>query len=201
MFEKIKIETAKDVYEPAEDSCLLAKHAIKCRGRILEIGCGTGIVSLYCAAAHNQNDVEGVDINEKAVALARKNAKANGIKNARFYVSDLFSKTKGKYDWILFNAPYLPTEEYEKLKGKINFAFDGGRTGRDVIEKFVSLAPAHLKAGGGVLLIASSLSGISEICKKFAENGFNAEIIDEESFFFEKLCVIKACLFNISQSK
>jgi release factor glutamine methyltransferase len=193
------LETSPDVYSPAEDSFLLARNATACRGRILEIGCGTGIVSLHCARANASNIVEGVDISNAAVVLANKNAKQNKIANARFYESDFFSnidtKANEKYDWILFNAPYLPTSEYEKVKGKINFAFDGGENGRDVIEKFIGLAPSHLKKGGSVLLIASSLSGIDEICKCFSEKGFNTEIIDEEHFFFEKLVVIRA-IFN-----
>ena len=192
---KLKIETNEEVYEPAEDSFLLAKHAAKITGRVLEIGCGTGIVSLHCAASNQENAVEGVDVNPAAVSLAKKNAKTNGIKNARFYESDFFSNVTGKYDWILFNAPYLPTEDYERLKGKISFAFDGGKTGREVIERFIAEVPEHLEKGGGILLIVSSLSGTKEIIKKFREHGFDAKIIDEESLFFEKLYVISA-FFN-----
>ena len=86
----LKIKTLRDVYEPAEDSFLLAKHAKKLNGRILEVGCGCGIVSLECAFSNQKNIVEGVDINRKAVALAKENAKENKIKNARFYYSNLF---------------------------------------------------------------------------------------------------------------
>jgi len=197
---ELKIETRRGVYEPAEDSHLLAKHAVACRGRVLEVGCGTGIVSLHCAAANPMNEVEGIDINPAAVQLARKNAEVNGIENAKFYESSFFSNTKGKYDWVLFNAPYLPTEEYEKVKGKVNFAFDGGKTGREVIEKFIELVPEHLNGGGGVLLVASSLSGIDEILRKFSGKGFAAKITDEQPLFFEKMYVISA-FFNSFQTR
>jgi len=192
----LKIKTLRDVYEPAEDSFLLAKHAKKLNGRILEVGCGCGIVSLECAFSNPKNIVEGVDINRKAVALAKENAKENNIKNARFYYSNLFSKVKGKFDWIVFNPPYLPTAKEEKIRGKINLAFDGGRSGLEIIEKFARGAVRHLKKNGGLLVIASSLAaegnGIEEAVRMLNKNGFKVDVIEEQSFFFERIALLRA---------
>lgn len=192
----LKIKTLRDVYEPAEDSFLLAKHAKKLNGRILEVGCGCGIVSLECAFSNQKNIVEGVDINRKAVALAKENAKENKIKNARFYYSNLFSKVKGKFDWIVFNPPYLPTAKEEKIRGKINLAFDGGRSGLEIIEKFARGALRHLKKNGGLLVIASSLAaegnGIEEAVRMLNKNGFKVDVIEEQSFFFERIALLRA---------
>jgi len=192
----LKIKTLRDVYEPAEDSFLLAKHAKKLNGRILEVGCGCGIVSLECAFSNQKNIVEGVDINRKAVALAKENAKENNIKNARFYYSNLFSKIKGKFDWIVFNPPYLPTAKEEKIRGKINLAFDGGKSGLEIIKKIARGAVRHLKKNGGLLVIASSLAaegnGIEEVVRMLNKNGFKVDVIEEQSFFFERIALLRA---------
>ncbi len=188
----LRIKTAKEVYEPAEDSFLLAKHAKKLKGRILEIGCGCGFVSLECAKAHAHNIIEGVDINQAAIALATKNAKNNGIKNARFYVSNLFSNVSGKYDYILFNPPYLPTAEGDRVAGRLNLAFDGGIDGLAVAREFAGKAARYLKKAGSVYMIASSLAGIGKTKKLFNKNGFKVDVIEEQSFFFEKIALLKA---------
>lgn len=189
---KLIVETSPEVYEPAEDSFLLAKHARSARGKILEIGCGTGIVALTCAAADKNNIVEGVDINPAAVALARRNAEKNGITNARFYESDLFENVRGKFDCILFNPPYLPTAEEDKIRGELNYAFDGGRGGLETIKRFISQAKKHLKKDGCIYIIASSSSGIEKTERLFNKNGFKIDVIEEECFFFEKIALLKA---------
>ncbi|MEM4166300.1 MAG: class I SAM-dependent methyltransferase [Candidatus Bilamarchaeaceae archaeon] len=188
----MKIKTNSDVYAPAEDSFLLAKYAKKLKGKILEVGCGSGIVALECAAADKKNIVEGVDINPEAIKISRENAKLNNIKNIRFYESDLFQNVKGKYDFILFNPPYLPTKEEEKIKSKLNYAFDGGKNGLETLSKFVRKVKKYLKKDGTVYLIASSLCGIDEVKKLLNKNGFKVDVIEEECFFFEKIALLKA---------
>ena len=115
---ELDISVATSVYIPAEDSFLLADYASKQKGRILEIGCGSGIVSLSAAAANRANEVIGVDINPAAVECATKNAEKNHLKNCKFLQSDLFANVSGKFNVILFNPPYLPTTEAERLPGK-----------------------------------------------------------------------------------
>ena len=116
-FGTLRLSIAPTVYEPSEDSFLLATYAsgITEGKKILEIGCGSGIASLSAAAANPKNKVLGVDINPKAVECAKGNAKRNGVENAKFAVSDLFANASGKFDSILFNPPYLPTSRDEKL--------------------------------------------------------------------------------------
>ncbi len=188
----LELDIFPEVYEPAEDSFLLAKYAKWLGGRILEIGCGSGIVSLVCAQTEG-NSVLGVDLNPKAVENSRLNAKKNGIANAEFAEGGLFSAVPGKkFDAIVFNPPYLPTSGEEKVRGKLNLAFDGGKTGRKVTDRFISQFPEFLKEKGTLLMIESSLSGIEKTVKKLEKLGFRAEILEEEKFFFEKIAVIQA---------
>ncbi|MGB9719120.1 MAG: HemK2/MTQ2 family protein methyltransferase [Candidatus Anstonellales archaeon] len=191
----MQFEVFPDVYEPAEDSFMLAEHAKKLKGKILEIGTGCGIVALT-NALHNKKKVEGCDVNKRAVENAEHNAKINKIKNAKFFVSNLFSSVpkNKKYDWIVFNPPYLPTAKNERIKGKLNAAFDGGRNGRKTLDRFLEGCRDYLKKGGGIMLISSSLNDHEKTVRMLEKMKFEVEILEEKKLFFEKLYVIKAKL-------
>ena len=194
-YEGLALSVLPTVYLPAEDSFLLAKWAAKlARGKVLEMGCASGIVSLSVASADAKNDVTGLDINPNAVECSEENAKRNRIGNAHFLQSDMFATVgNGKYDWVIFNPPYLPTTNAEKLADRMeNAAYDGGKTGRDVIERFLDEFVGHLKADGGLLLLSSSLANTEKTIKMLENKGFDAKILEEEKFFFEKIEIILA---------
>lgn len=182
------------VYPPAEDSFMLAEAAEGLRGRVLEIGCGCGIASL--AAAKTAKGVLGVDVNPEAVACAESNAKRNKIENASFIESDLFAAVSSvepdKFDAILFNPPYLPTKKGERVSGRLNQAFDGGKDGRLVLDRFLAGFGRHLKPGGVLLLVQSSLNAPEKTEAKLLSVGYRPSIIRQEGFFFEKLFLVKA---------
>jgi len=194
-FGTLRITVLPRVYEPAEDSFLLATYASSLSGSVLEIGCGSGIVSLSAAQASPKNIVLGVDINPKAVKCASENARANGIKNATFAISDLFSNVPSsqKFDFILFNPPYLPTTRAERLLSpEENAAYDGGASGLNVFKKFIAEAPAHLADGGKVAVIATSLgNGVEKTLAMLTLRVGDARVLAEEKFFFEKLALIE----------
>lgn len=74
-------------------------------GRVLDMGCGYGAIGLSVAKAYPGCSVTLADINERAVALAEQNAKANGL-TLRTLVSDGFEALKEeRFDWILLNPP------------------------------------------------------------------------------------------------
>jgi release factor glutamine methyltransferase len=179
------------VYEPAEDSFLLADAAKGITGEVLEIGCGSGVVSLVCS--NSAKSVLGVDINPDAVLCATENANKNQVKNIKFLESDLFSKIpKKKFDYILFNPPYLPTSKKEKVKTDLNHAFDGGISGRKVLDSFLDRFDSFLKPGGSVFLVQSSLNNERKTVSQLIKLGYMVDVVKTESFFFEKLSVIKA---------
>ena len=186
------INTDDNVYIPAEDSYLLADNLeIKSGQSVLEIGTGSGIVAMY--ASKLTDDITVTDINFDACLLAEKNFKDNGIENIEILFGNLFEPVKNrKFDVILFNTPYLPTEDDEVLDDTINYAFDGGLNGRKVIDLFLNEVGDHLNDGGIVQMIQSSLSGNEETLKKFDDLGFIAEIAASEHFFFEDITLINA---------
>ena len=186
------INTDDNVYVPAEDSYLLADNLeIKKGQSVLEIGTGSGIVAMY--ASRLTDDITVTDINFDACELARKNFAENGIENIEILWGNLFEVVENrKFDVILFNTPYLPTEDDEVLDNTINYAFDGGLNGRKVIDLFLNEVGNHLNDGGIVQMIQSSLSGNDETLGKLDELGFIAEIAASEHFFFEDITLINA---------
>ena len=97
----------------------------------------------------------------------------------------LFSKVKGKFDLIVFNAPYLPND------GEKNLALDGGVNGNELILRFLKKLRAHLKTNGDCYLLFSSLSDSNEIFEEIKNLKLNYIQIGQENAFFERLIVIK----------
>ena len=208
-FGSLRIGLCRTVYEPAEDSFMLATYASSLTGKtggsrspgilppgmkILEIGCGTGIASLSAAAANPKNDVLGVDINPAAVECARKNAGKNGIINALFEKSDMFSGVSGKFDAVLFNPPYLPTTRQERLALEHeNAAYDGGESGLEAFRHFAGRVADFVFLGGKVAVIATSLGGgIKKTMDELGQKIGPSQILASESFFFEKIALVEA---------
>lgn len=187
IYHSLKIRLHPQVYEPSEDTFLLAENLKVREGDIaLDMGTGTGIIALLMAK--KARFVLGVDVNPLAVELARENAKLNGITNIEFRQSDLFENVEGKFDIITFNAPYLPGEPEEP----IDFALVGGETGREVLDRFLEEFPHYLKENGVVQIVQSSITGIEETLKKLEFKGFITEITAKERYFFEEIVVISA---------
>ncbi|MFH0737730.1 MAG: HemK2/MTQ2 family protein methyltransferase [Candidatus Micrarchaeota archaeon] len=192
-YDGLHLDIPKSVYPPAEDSLMLAKGAKGLKGLVLEIGCGCGIASLSCAKAGKGNRIIGIDINPDAARCAAANAENNKITNARFLAGDMFAPIKDAvFDAIMFNPPYLPTSDDERLPGDINHAYDGGADGRLVLDRFLSGFDPHLKRGGTLLLIQSSLNDKGKTCATFERMGYAVTVLAEESFFFERLYLIEA---------
>ncbi|WP_435076552.1 HemK2/MTQ2 family protein methyltransferase [Halococcus sp. AFM35] len=174
------------VYQPAEDSHLLATAA---RGeasptdRALDVGTGSGYVA--AAMAETGAYVLGTDPNPHACREARD----NDIRVVRGNLTDPFRA--GAFDLVTFNPPYLPTTPEEAVGDWMEMALAGGESGRDVIEPFLADVGRVLASEGRVLLLVSSLSDIETVVERANEAGFASTTVDEESFPFETLSVLR----------
>jgi len=175
-----------EVYPPAEDSSLLLRAALREIGetdRVLEVGTGSGYVA--AGLSGRAAAVVATDINPYAAACAR----ARGLAAVR---TDLFGGLSGPFDLILFNPPYLPTAPEERIDDWLEYALDGGPTGRVVIERFIADAGRVLAPFGRVLLLVSSLTGLDEVRDLFARAGLVSFVVDTERLEGETLFVVRA---------
>jgi len=165
------------IYEPREDSFLLQKYVERySRGKVLDIGTGSGIQAL--TAMKKTKEVLAVDIDESSVIYAI----SKGINAIQ---SNLFQNVNGRFDLIILNPPYLPKDINENKE--VARLVSGGKEGKELIEEFFSKVRAYLNKDGKVLVVFSSLSGDVLGCIK--RNNFNYKKLDEQSFFFEKLFI------------
>jgi len=167
------------VYEPAEDSLLL-EAAVKrfARGAVLDMGTGSGVQAL--AARASCKDVLAADIDPAAVAAA----KALGIDAVQ---SDLFENVPGRFDTIIFNPPYLPDEPTDPVA-----CLDGGPTGRELLDRFLEEAPAHLARGGQLLFVQSTITGLEATERRLRALGLAFEAVGRQKVAWEELVAFRA---------
>ncbi|HIJ06100.1 MAG: Putative methylase [Methanomicrobiales archaeon 53_19] len=173
-----------EVYSPAEDTILLMNASLRIASpedRVLEIGTGNGEIAVALMDVGAR--VAATDINPFAASYAH----SRGVPVIR---CDLFAGICGIFDLILFNPPYLPTTPDERIDDWFEFALDGGVDGRETIQRFLADAPAFLSKNGRILLLISSLTGISEVSQLFADAGMISFVVSEESHEGEKLVVL-----------
>ena len=184
---------SNDVYEPAEDTLLLAENlSVDENDVVLDMGTGCGILGIL--AAKKAEKVVATDLNPHAIDCAKMNAKLNKVADKMdIRLGDLFQPVKQdeRFSLILFNAPYLPSNPDEE-KTWIGRAWAGGPMGRQLIDRFISEAPQYLNKNGRILLVQSSLSNVNETLQKLRETGLKARILAEKKVMFETIVLIEA---------
>jgi len=124
--------------------------------RVLDMGCGSGVLGLTLAGERPGWRVTLADTSPDALALARENAALLAISHAEFTLSDLFSNLAETYDGIVANLPYVPERDRYSLSREVMhdpaLALFGGEAGLDVIRRFAPDAFRHLTPGGWIAL-------------------------------------------------
>jgi len=176
------------IYPPSEDSFLLANEVERYISKlkynhlkVLDMGSGSGIqAKTAIKAGAKKENVLCADINEEAIKELKKQ-KLSTIK------SNLFSNIKGKFDLIIFNAPYLPEDKYDK-----GIDTTAGKKGYEIIIKFLKQAKNRLNKEGIILLLFSNLSKPKIILSEAKKQKYKSEKLSEQDMgFFEKLFVYK----------
>lgn len=191
MYDNVEYNECSEVYPPAEDTFLLIDNLVIDKSdTVLEIGTGTGLVSIF--ASFKCLEVTCVDINPHAVKCAESNVKLNKRSNVKVFESDMFENVSGLYDLILFNTPYLPVLENEHVDDDYSKAWDGGEDGREVIDRFLVDVPNYLQKNGTIQIVQSSLSDNDKTLRMLEDMGFEARITAVEHVFFEDITLITA---------
>lgn len=126
------------------------------RGRLLDMGTGSGAIAVACAHARRDASVTALDLSEDALAIARANAAANGVQ-VRFLRSDWFAAVGAeRFELIASNPPYIAAGDAHLSQGDLRFEPVGALTdhadGLSALRSIVDGAPDHLEAGGWLLL-------------------------------------------------
>ena len=193
IFEHHVFDILENVYAPAEDSFLFAENLSVRRGcTVLDMGTGCGILAVI--AARKAGQVVAIDVNPWAVKCAKNNVEMNCVGNrVSFIQGDLFAplRARKEFDLILFNAPYLPSEENEK-DSWTGWAWAGGVSGRSVIDRFLCQAPKHIRPGGEIMLMQSTLSNVEQTLRNLEEKGLEANVIAKHDLpFFESIVLVR----------
>lgn len=173
------------VYSPAEDTELLrttALQEIRKGDNVLEIGTGSGAIA--ATLIKKVRCFLATDINPHATAIAY----SQGIPVIR---ADLTAGIRGPFDLIIFNPPYLPTAPEERMEDWLEYALDGGQSGRIVIDRFLKDADRVLCPQGRILLLISSLTGLSEVLGMARSYRYSAEIATKQAVEDEILYVLR----------
>ena len=181
---------SEGVYAPSDDTFLMidALSTVSLRDKeVLDLGTGSGVLGLLCAqrGAHvTVADIEDSVLGTLRIAARRLNLSIAAVR------SDIFSGVAARFDVVLFNPPYLPSDEIQDP------AVDGGNRGRRLIDRFLGDLPLHLKKGGVALLLVSSLNDPDSIIDSNPKLSFS--IATSRRLFFEELQVLMCKLRDLS---
>jgi len=177
----IIVSECDQVYPPREDSYLLLRSMdVHPRERMLDMGCGSGIVGLHCSKAGAL--VTAVDINPKAVDCTSANALLNK-QEMKVIHSDLFLDVEGRFDVMAFNPPYVP----DVIEGDIQRSWAGGEDGVRVLERFLKEAPKHLSDRGRIYVLLSTT--MDDAALQCVLSQFVRDRMLSQRLFFEEIWV------------
>ena len=180
----LRYETRPDVYDPSDDTWLLLSALRARRGeRMLEVGCGTGLVAIH--AARGGAHVTASDVNPLATQLTRANARRNHV-DVNIVRADLDRGLAwSRFDTVAFNPPYLPTLPDERLPSPLNAAFDGGRAGRLVALRFLRALARHNVRDAW--LVVSTLQSLDDLADAAQSHGIQWTVAARKTLAHEAL--------------
>lgn len=167
---------------PRQDTEILVEQCIhlmkeKENPKILDIGTGSGAISIALAKEIHGSEVLGLDISDDALKVAVENRELNNVENLKFLKSDVFQHVKEKnYDLIVSNPPYIPVEEYEELMPEVKeyepkMALTDGGDGYYFYRKISEESIDYLKNGGYLAFEVGYNQG-ENVAKLMEKNGF-----------------------------
>lgn len=165
------------------------------KDKILDIGCGSGAISLALADNLKKSYVYGIDINKEAIKLSNKNKEKLNLKNVDFFESDIFSNIKEKnFDIIVSNPPYIDEIDMKTLEKELSFepqnALYGGKDGLFFYKKIISGSLDYLSENG-VLAFEIGYNQMKIISNLLIENGFEILLQKKDFAGFDRIIIAK----------
>ena len=160
---------SKDRFDYGTRVLLNSVDVNKLFGNVLDLGCGLGVVGIILGTFNKGINIDMVDINERAIDLAKNNLVLNNVK-ANVFVSDIYSNIDNKYDFIITNPPI--------------------RAGKNVIRVFLLGSYDYLKDDGTLYFVMRKDHGVKSMIKELSVK-FNISIVNKDKGFYVVLCTKK----------
>ena len=160
---------SKDRFDYGTRVLLNSVDVNKLFGNVLDLGCGLGVVGIILGTFNKGINIDMVDINERAIDLAKNNLVLNNVK-ANVFVSDIYSNIDNKYDFIITNPPI--------------------RAGKNVIRGFLLGSYDYLKDDGTLYFVMRKDHGVKSMIKELSVK-FNTSIVNKDKGFYVVLCTKK----------
>ncbi len=176
---RLRLLPIPGVHRPRSDTWLLADALRDCdpAGKdVADLCCGSGALAIAAARA-GAGRVLAVDVSMRGTFAARANARLNGcaIEVRR---GDLFEALgEERFDLIVCNPPYVPAETDALPRHRATTPLDGGRDGRALLDRVCAQGPEHLREGGRLLLVQSSVCDVRATCEKLGREGLRADVL------------------------
>lgn len=162
-----------------EQAILFIKQNHLEKAQVLEIGVGSGAISIALSYYCKLIKVDAVDLSNKALCVASVNIEKYLMKNRiRLLEGDLFSpiECNKKYDLIISNPPYIPTGDIKTLSKEVQseplMALDGGIDGLSILRRIIKDSMDFLKPGGCLMLEINGELQEKKITELFYEQGY-----------------------------
>ncbi|MGK2937663.1 MAG: HemK2/MTQ2 family protein methyltransferase [Solirubrobacteraceae bacterium] len=171
------------VFRPVSDAELLigeVRREVAGGARdVVDVCTGSGVVAV--AAALKGADVVAIDVSRRALVCARLNALLAGA-TLRVRRGDLFAPLRGRrVDLITANPPYIPTAAPDALPPRgVARAWEAGHDGRMLIDRVCAEAPRHLRPGGALLMVHSSLCDIDASLVALRDAGLDPHVASRQ---------------------
>lgn len=155
----LDFETTPAVLIPRPDTELLVELALvrlPPRGKVLDMGTGSGAIAVAIAHSRPDASVTALDVSQEALAVASRNAQRNNA-NVRFLHSDWYGAVEGEqFDLIVSNPPYIADGDRHLSEGDLRFEPSGALTdfadGLSALRTIIAGAPAKLAPGSWLLM-------------------------------------------------
>jgi 16S rRNA (guanine1207-N2)-methyltransferase len=155
VFSKKKVDFGSD---------LLIRSLPPVDGRVLDLGCGYGVIGISIASMNPNVHVTMVDINERAVSLTEQNIELNGLQNAEAFQSNGFEGVEGPFDAIVTNPPI--------------------RAGKKIIYPLFEESIHYLESGGAIYLVIQKKQGAKSAMEKLASVYGNCEALVKDGGYW-----------------
>ena len=173
------------VFEPTEGSFLIWKHLFRSgigeRKRCLDVGCGSGILTIQLAL-NGAKWVHAIDVQREATINTMANAYRNGVESrVQAAVEDLYTFSPvDSYDLICASLYQMPVDPYSEPSGHRSLDY----WGRNLIDHLITILPKLLTPTGTAYILQLSILGQRRTAQLLDEHGFSVKVADFDTFSF-----------------